>query len=56
MRVAQLYEGKIFLQHLEIILKYLQLYSEGVVTLCSSQDYAGDLKGSHRTPMARKVC
>lgn len=48
MCVAQLHEGKIFLQYLEMVLKYLQLYSEGVMTLCSSQDYAGGLKGNHR--------
>lgn len=56
MCIAQLREGKIFLQYLEMVLKYLQLYSEGVMTLCSFQDYAGDLKKNHRTLMARKVC
>lgn len=56
MCVTQLHEGKIFLQYLEMVLKYLQLYSEGVMTLCSSQDYAGGLKGNHRWQKGMLEC
>lgn len=54
MCTAQLYEDKIFLQYLEMVLKCLQLYSERVMTLCSSQDYAGDLKRTPQDTNGRK--
>ena len=48
--------GKTFLQKLESSLKYFHLFSKGVMTLCTTQDYAGDLKRNQVAHIARKVC